>query len=101
MSRNQPNQQLIGKLLAPSLFSAAVAIFAGLVVTIGVIAAFETHDSSVQQQLVAWQPEVTQQTTLTTPGQSLPENDHPTLKGSWPLIILWSFVGLAVYAVTM
>lgn len=97
---SKQDQKLIGNLLAPSELSATVAILAGLIVTIGVIIAFETHSSAIQQQLVAWQPPSTPRA-LTQPGQVVTENDRPTLAGSWPLLIVWSLVGLAVYALTM
>jgi hypothetical protein len=73
---------------------------AGLVVTVGVITAFTVQNSSVQQQLIAWQqnrPTTTQE--LTQPGQLLEEDNKPTLAGSWPLIIVWSLIGLVTYSV--
>lgn len=97
---SRQNQKLIGSLLTPSQFSMAVAILAGLVVTVGVLIAFETHVSAIQEQLRAWQPPATPKA-LTQPGETLTENDRPTLEGSWPLLIVWSFVGLGVYALTM
>ncbi len=97
---SKQNQKLIGNLLAPSQLSLAVAILAGLVVTVGVLIAFETHVTAVQEQLRAWQPPATPKA-LTQPGETLTQNDRPTLQGSWPLLIVWSFVGLGVYAVTM
>lgn len=92
------DRRLIGILLAPSWISALLAIVAGLVVSIGVITAFELHNSTVQQQLIAWQQNKPQPA-LTTPSQTVTENDHPTLTGSWPLLVIWSFIGLVVYVI--
>lgn len=92
------DRRLLGVLLKPSWLSALVAIVAGLVVSVGVITAFELHNSTVQQQLVAWQ-QTKPQPALTTPDQTLPENDRPTVAGSWPLLVVWSLIGLAVYVI--
>src|ERR1035437_8162465 len=93
---SEEDSRLLGLLLTPSWLSGLVAVVVGLVFSIGVITVFEVHNSPLQQQLVAWQsnqpPPV-----LTAPGQSLPENNRPTLKGSWSLLLLWSLVGLLVY----
>ncbi|HWB39348.1 MAG TPA: hypothetical protein VG604_03870 [Candidatus Saccharimonadales bacterium] len=86
-------------LLTPSFLSGTVAVMVGLLVTVGVILSFEFHNSVIQQQLESW--EAKNQPTLTTPDQTLAENDHPGLKGTWPLLIIWCGIGLAVYAVTM
>lgn len=94
------NQKLIGQLLAPSFFSGTLAVLAGLVVSLGVLVAFASHNSAIQQQLLAWRPQ-TSQKALTTPDQTLVENDHPTLQGSWPLLIVWSGVGLVVYGIAV
>lgn len=69
---------------------------AGLVMTFGVIAAFTVQNSTVQQQLITWEQSKPQRP-LTTPDQILPENDKPTLSGSWPLIVVWSLIGLVTY----
>jgi len=100
MAKTQSNLQTFLNLVKPSVMSATIAVLAGLVLTGGVLIAFATSNSSVQQQILAWRPQPAQKT-LTTPDQTLPENDHPTLKGSWPLLIVWSAIGLAVYAVSV
>lgn len=92
------DRRLIGILLTPSWLSGLLVIVAGLVVCVGVIAAFEAHNSPIQQQLVAWQQNKPQPA-LTTPEQVLPENDKPSLRGSWPLLVVWSLIGLVVYAI--
>lgn len=83
-------------LVKPSWLSGLIAVIVGLVISIGVIVAFEAHNSTLQQQLMGWQ-QTRPQPTLTTPGQTVVENDHPTLKGSWSLLLVWSLVGLLVY----
>jgi hypothetical protein len=85
-------------LLSPSWLSGLVAIVSGLVLSAGVIVAFSLNNSAFQQQLLGWQQNQPQQA-LTTPNQTLTENDRPTLQGSWPLLLLWSVVGLGVYAI--
>lgn len=86
----------LSALLTPSGLSGVIAISIGLVVTVGVIIAFSFEQSSIQQQLIAWQ-EKQPQRTLTTPDQTLPENDRPSLSGSWPLLIVWGVIGLMTY----
>jgi hypothetical protein len=86
--------------LSPSWLSGLLAVTIGLVITGGVIITFSFNNTSFQQQLVAWQS--TQPTkALTTPDQTLTQNDRPTLAGSWPLLTVWGLVGLLVYALTM
>jgi|GEM_PF-1039499 len=97
---SKQNQKVISQLLAPSSLSGLLAILIGLVITGGVLIVFATNDSAVQQQLIAWQPHNTPKA-LTTPSQHLEESDKPTLKGSWPLLIVWSGVGLIVYGIAM
>lgn len=94
------NQKIIGQLLTPSFFSGVIAVLVGIVVTGGVLIAFASNTSSIEQQLIGWQPHNTP-SSLTTPDQTLVENDKPTLKGSWPLLVVWSLVGLVVYAIAM
>ena len=95
---SREDRREINLLLTPSWISGLIAIVAGLVVCVGVIAAFEVHNSLVQQQIVTIQQSRPQHT-LTEPGQALPENDHPSLKSTWPLLVIWSLVGLAVYII--
>ena len=93
---SEEDSRLLGSLFQPSWLSGLVAIAVGLLVSVGVIIAFSAHNSQVQQQLLAWQQNQAQPT-LTAPGQNLPENDHPTIQGSWTLLILWGFVGFLAY----
>jgi hypothetical protein len=95
----QDRQHLLA-LLTPSWLSGLLAVAAGLFLTVGVLLAFSLNNSSIQQQLIAWQANKPQPTqTLTTPNQTLIENDHPTIKGSWPLIVVWSLIGLITYTI--
>jgi len=91
------DRRLLGLLLTPSWLSGLVAVVIGLTISVGVIVAFDAHNSQLQQQLMAWQ-DTQPQPGLATPGQSLPENNRPTLQGSWTLLLLWSLVGLLVYS---
>jgi hypothetical protein len=100
MTISKEDQQQIGRLLKPSFFSGVMATLVGLIVTLGVIVAFATQNSTVQQQLIAWQDKPQHLTTVEE-NQDIVENDHPTLSGSWPLLIIWAFVGLGVYILTM
>jgi len=95
---SEADRRAIGLLLTPSWLSAVAAIAAGLIVSVGVVVAFEFNTSGLQQQLIAWQQNQPQ-AVLTQPGETLPENDRPTLQGSWPLLLLWSLVGLGVYLI--
>lgn len=88
----------ISLLFKPSWLSGLVAVVIGLTISIGVIVAFEAHNSVLQQQLLAWQ-QTQAQPALTTPSQTLVQNDHPTLRGSWSLLLLWSLAGVVVYAI--
>jgi hypothetical protein len=91
------DQHAIKLLLTPSWLSGLVAIVAGLVVSFGVIIVFSLNNSALQQQLLAWE-QTQPRSAMTSPYQNLPENDHPTLKGSWPLLLVWGGVGMLVYA---
>lgn len=92
------DKQLIGQILSPSWLSGLIAVVAGLTICIGVGVVFHYNDTAVQKQIIAWQQSKPQRA-LTTPEQTLQENDKPTLKGSWPLILLWSVIGLLVYSI--
>src|ERR1700751_5790038 len=89
MSYTPSQKRPLTLLLTPSWLSGLLAVTAGLVVSVGVIIVFSLNNSSVQQQLIAWQS-TKAGPALTTPDHTLPENDHPTLRGSWPLILVWS-----------
>ena len=97
-SLSEEDRRLVGSLLTPSWLSGLLAVVAGLIISVGAIGAFEAHNSQLQQQLLAWQ-QSKPQAALTTPDQTLPQNDHPSLKSSWPLLLIWSLAGLAVYVV--
>jgi len=97
---NDRDWKLISQLLTPSWISGLVAIVVGMVISVGVLVTFELNNSALQQQLVAWQS-TKPAPALTQPGQSVPENDKPTLKGSWPLLLFWSGAGLIVYFIAM
>jgi len=92
------DRKIVGLLLTPSWVSGLIAVVVGLAVSIGVIVAFEAHNSLLQQQLLSWQQDQ-QQPALTMPSQTLPQNDHPSLQSSWPLLVVWSLVGLVVYII--
>jgi hypothetical protein len=90
------DNRLLKLLLTPSWLSGLVAVVAGLVISVGVIGAFEANNSQLQQQLVAWQ-QTRPQPALATPGQTVPQDNRPTGQNSWTLLLLWSLVGLVVY----
>lgn len=95
---SKEDKELVGQILTPSWLSGLIAVVAGLAISVGVVVAFHYNNTSIQQQIITWQ-QAQPQRTLTTPDQELVENDNPTLQGSWPLILLWSAVGLVVYAI--
>jgi hypothetical protein len=88
------DKKIISLLLSPSWFSGVLAVIVGLVLSVGVIVAFSANNSSIQQQLVSWQqnqPEVAR--------TYQPDANKPNLKNSWPLLIVWSVIGLIVYTI--
>jgi ABC-type antimicrobial peptide transport system permease subunit len=93
----QKDKRIIGLLLSPSWLSALIAIIAGLVISIGVIAAFTANNSTIQRQLVSWQQN--QPAEEIKPFAPDPAANKPTLKNSWPLLIVWSVIGLVVYTI--
>lgn len=88
----------ISRILTPSWVSGLTAIAIALLLTGGTIIVFLQNTGSLEHQLISWQAQSTKP--LTTPDETLPENDQPNLASSWPLIIFWSLVGLAVYAIS-
>jgi hypothetical protein len=90
------DRRLLGLLLTPSWLSGLVAVVLSLVISVGVIGAFEAHNSLLQQHLLSFQQSKPQRA-LTKPSDTLPQNDHPSLKTTWPLLLIWSLVGLLVY----
>jgi hypothetical protein len=90
------DRRLLGLLLTPSWLSGLVAVVLSLVISVGVIGTFEAHNSLLQQHLLSFQQSKPQRA-LTKPSDALPQNDHPSLKTTWPLLLIWSLVGLLVY----
>jgi hypothetical protein len=90
------DRKLIGLLLTPSWISGLVAIVVGLVVSIGVIVVFDANNSLLQQQLLSWQQP---QSSVPIQQQTLPQNNNPSIKSTWPLLIVWGLVGLVVYII--
>ncbi len=97
---SREDKKAIGLLLTPSWLSGLIAVLAGLIVCVGTIAIFHYNDTTMQKQLIGWQQSKPEKA-LTTPDQVLEENDKPTLKGSWPLIVVWSLTGLVVYLIAV
>lgn len=96
---DQQDKKLFGLLISPSWISGLIAVVLGLVFSIGVILAFSVNTSSVQQQLISWQQDQPERP-LTQPGTYVGADEHPQLKDSWPLLIVWAGVGLIVYMIT-
>lgn len=96
---DKQDKQLLGLLISPSWVSGLIAITLGLVFSVGVIVAFSVNSSAVQQQLVVWQQDKPQKS-LTQPGTYVGSEEHPQLKDSWPLLVVWASVGLLVYIIT-
>lgn len=97
---SREDKHAIGLLLTPSWLSGLLAVVVGLIICVGTIAVFHYNDTTMQKQLIAWQQSKPEKP-LTTPEQVLEENDKPTLKGSWPLIVVWSITGLVVYLIAV
>ncbi|HTB49039.1 MAG TPA: hypothetical protein VK712_03070, partial [Verrucomicrobiae bacterium] len=91
------DKKLTDILLTPSWLSGLIAVFSGLLLTVGVIIASSVDSSQVQQQLVTLQN--TTAPALTLPGGTVPNASNNVLQTSWPLLVFWGFVGLAVYFV--
>src|ERR1700752_1631483 len=93
------NQKILGILLTPSWLSAVICITSGLLASIGIITVLAYTHSSARQEAIAWGPIKIQQP-LTTPDQSEPGNDRPTLNNSWPLMVVWGLTGAVAYTIT-
>ncbi|MEK7594499.1 MAG: hypothetical protein AAB436_02590 [Patescibacteria group bacterium] len=91
------DRKVIELLLTPSWLSGMIAIVLALVISGGAIIAFEIHNDSLTQQLLSWQQDKPEKP-LTTPDQIVVA-EKPTLQSSWPLLVLWSLMGLVVYAI--
>lgn len=89
----------VHRLITPSWLSGITALSVALLLTGGAIIIFMTHAGVLQQHLLVWQQDQ-RQTALTTPDETLPENDRPSFGTSWPLIIGWGFVGLLIYGLS-
>lgn len=90
------NRKTISALLSPSWLSGMIAVLAGLFLTIGVIAVFSANTSSVQRQLSSWQQNQPDKPLHTG---ALTVEEKPSLKNSWPLLLVWTIIGLVVYAI--
>lgn len=96
---DQQDKKLFGLLISPSWISGLIAVTLGLVFSLGVIIVFSLNTSTVQQQLISWQQDQPERP-LTQPGTVVTSDEHPQLKDSWPLLIVWAGVGLIVYMIT-
>ncbi len=95
---DQQDKKFFKLLFSPSWISGLLAVSLGLIFSIGVIITFSLNTSSVQQQLISWQQDHDKpQRPLTQPGTLVTADEHPQLKDSWPLLIVWAGVGLLVY----
>jgi hypothetical protein len=93
------DRRLLGMLLSPSWLSGFVVVLVGLGITVGTIVTFSFDTSVVQQQLLSWQQHQPSHA-LTTPDQIVAD-PKPTLRDTWPLLLVWSAVGLLVYALAI
>lgn len=91
------DKRALALLVTPSWLSGLIAVATGLFITFGVITAFTLSNSTVQQQLVAWQQ--SQPEPVRTAPDPYSAEVKPSLQNNWPLIIIWAGVGLIVYAV--
>lgn len=87
----------IRKVVKPSWLSGLLSIVAGLVVAGGSIITFSLKHSAFTSDLLSWE-QSRAHTTLSVAGQST-QNVNPSLANSWPLIIIWGFVGLLTYVI--
>jgi len=93
------NKKRLIRIFTPSWISSLIAVLAGLIVTLGVIIAFNFNSSQIQQQLISYENTNTKQPALTLPGQAPPPEETSSLQNTWPLIAFWAVVGLIVYFV--
>ncbi|MEK7599784.1 MAG: hypothetical protein AAB462_02005 [Patescibacteria group bacterium] len=91
------DRKVIELLATPSWLSGVITIVVALLISGGALLVFAINNDSLTQQLLSWQQD-TPQPALTTPDQ-LVQTQKPTLGSSWPLLVLWSLAGLAVYAI--
>jgi amino acid transporter len=89
-------EKTVDKLLQPSWLSGLIAVLAAILVTFGVIVAFNFNNSQIQQQLTSWQ-NTTAPAALTLPGQSPSSDTTNSLQDTWPLIGFWMIIGLIAY----
>jgi hypothetical protein len=93
---HKEDKKLIGVLLSPSWLSGLLAVVIGLTISLGTLLAFSFNSSSVQQQLISWQQDQPAKPLHTG---ALVSTEKPTIKNSWPLFLVWTIIGLAVYSV--
>jgi hypothetical protein len=93
------DRRVLGELLSPSWLSGLVVVLAGLCITVGTILTFSFDTSAIQQQLLSWQQHQPSHT-LTTPDQTV-SDPTPSLQNTWPLLLVWSAVGLLVYVLAI
>lgn len=89
----------LGLLFTPSWLSGLICVVAGLIISVGVILAFEFHSSPVEQQILIWQQN--QPVPVLPAGHATVVGGRPSLYNSWPLFVVWSLTGLIVYFIAV
>lgn len=83
--------------IAPSWLSSLVIVLVGLIVAGGAVVTFSLNHSVFKQDLVGWEQSHASKT-LSITGQST-QIVNPNFANSWPLILVWAVVGLAIYVI--
>ena len=91
------DRRFMRAVLGISWLSGLSIILAALIVTGGAILTFSLNNSAFKQDLLSWEHSHVSKT-ISISGQST-QTVNPTLANSWPLILVWAVVGLAIYVI--
>jgi hypothetical protein len=89
----------LGHLLTPSWLSGLITAVIALALSVGVVLIFSLHGSGFQQDLIILQQSTAAHASSTNSSQIIVENNNLTFGNTWPLMIIWGFVGLLTYMI--
>jgi hypothetical protein len=100
LRNSEKDMQNLGHLLAPSWLSGLITSLIALFLSVGVLFIFSLHSSGFQQDLIILQqqsPSTSYSTSDTS--QIVNEDNKLTFANTWPLMLIWSGVGLITYMI--